>query len=480
MAFNWFKGKSEIPETTKIQIRYPIERDYTEQYAVNKELTYGLYHNIYPGLKLSGALAYPPIAVPVWFMGIPTIKAVNEEDQPILDQVQKTLLDRNAEQIHTQCHREGTIWLFPKYDAKESQPIWEFISDDAVTIIKDLQTNDPIKIIVDEDITITTGVDLEFAVARRLRTYTKELVEVKYIKVTGEIGANLRDKTMRNVSGILPIAFSNNADGDEIRGHSDYERMLSDLKMYHDLEYQITKQMTKFNVKMVQSCKSAKSWFDRLLANNGWATATEIDISKLDFIINEADESTQFVFPGTAFDGMFKKLEILYKKLVESSATPEICWGLKTTGNAASVSESVAGLIKYCQDKQRQKTRLYVKLIDATIKILQMANVYGKEIPFTLSWNDLNNVSEETKAKMFQMYANGIASLVSGSAMTREQLHKLWTQLYPKLTDADYAKFVLGLDDMMSFNQRKVMSFEDGRDYNSLDGLDDPSDENGV
>lgn len=459
--FDWSKPKSEIIETTKNTTRYPVERDWTESMSVNKALTYGLYHNTYPGLKLSGSMAYPPIAVPVWFMGIPNFKSKNESQQEYLDEVTKMLL-HNFEQIHTQAHREGTIWVFPKFNSATMKPVWEFISDDGVTIIKDIMTNDPVKIIVDEEIKVSTGQD-EVATVRRTKTYTKEKIDIKYSLVQGVLNADMIDKSMRNVAGILPIPFSNNADGDEVRGHSDYERFLPDLKMYHDLTSQVMIQLAKFNIKLVQGTPDPEKWIARLQANNGWASPTEIDISKLDLIVNDKDETTNFVFPNGAFTAVFEKLAILYKKIVESSGVPEICWGLKTVGNVASVEESMAGLMRYCMNKQMQKTEKYWNLMNATLNIMQYQN-----FEFDVTWNDLDNVSSETRAKMFQMYASGISSLVQGASISKEQLYKLWKQLYPNLTENQIEDFYKNISATAEHVQYTGASYTEAKDYKVL------------
>lgn len=456
--FDWTKQKSEITETTKIQTRYPVSHDWTESYSVNKALTYGIYHNTYPGLKLAGSLAFPPIAVPVWFMGVPIFKAVNENQQAIIDDLVKNL-NSYFEQIHTQAHREGTIWVFPKFNSLSMVPVWEFISDDGVTILKDIISNEPIKIIVDEEITVSTGTD-STATVRRTRTYTKEKIEVKHSLVNGTVSVDKLDKTMRNVAGILPIAFSNNADGDEVRGHSDYERFLPDLKMYHDLTAQVMKQLAKFNIKMVQNSDEPDAFITRLLATNGWSSPSEIDISKLDFIVGKSTDKTDFVFPSGAFESIFTKLSILYKKIVESSGVPEICWGLKTQGNVASVEESMSGLMRYCMNKQVQKTDKYAQLMAATLRLMTYEN-----IDFTVSWNDLDNVSYETRAKIFQMYASGISSLVSGAAISKEQLYKLWKSLYPKITEEDIKQFNINLSATAEHKQYSELAYDAARDF---------------
>ena len=158
-------------------------------------------------------------------------------------------LQRLQRDIHIQDHREGTIWIWPKLT--KGKLIWEFIPDESVTdIIRSLDTGDIIRLEIREDIKLSLG-DGQEATVNRARIFTPTSVKVKY---TGTVPAGIKDKSSRNPAGILPIPFSNDADGEETRGHSDLERIITDLKNYHDIDLAESSILAKFSPKKLKEC----------------------------------------------------------------------------------------------------------------------------------------------------------------------------------------------------------------------------------
>lgn len=465
--FDWNKKEEETSTPSKKLVSHPANKNYTEDLVCNIALTKGLYHNTYPGLKLAGSLAFAPISVPVWFMGIPIAKPSDENNERIKEIIADIIKQQASdfEQIHTISHRDGTCWIWPWYDSKSMKLIWEFIDDDSVVdIIKNIDTNEPIMVITEDLITVKTGYDQTGSIRRR-RVFTKDVIEVSYTERAGGITSDLVNGTQRNVSGILPIPFSNNADPGRIRGNSDYERIIPDLKTYHDTELQSNIMLTKFQPKMIQNVSNYETWKNNAFAVAGVDSWADYDIAAVDLIINEKDESTTFEWPAGAYEASEAKLKRIYQKIVEGSGIPEIVWGLKTEGNRASVEESMSGLLRYVKNKRDQKTYSYQVLFSASIRLLGMVSFMDASDSITVEWNDMDSISEEVKSIIFSNYAQGIASIVDSAAMTKDQLFKLYRIAFPKITENDFEKFVLGLSDMAQFNQMKNMSYEESRDY---------------
>ena len=445
--FNWKKTKEETNTPTKQLRRVPAKRDFTDSLQVNSALTKGLYHNTYPGLKLAGGLAFSPIAVPVYFMGYPVV--TQEQLQGQIDELIQSKIN-DMQQIHTQDHREGIIWIYPKVVA--GVLYWEQIPDDTVSdIIRDINTGEVIAIITVEELKITTGYNKTVNV-RRTRTFTATKVIVKY---EGELPANLRDKTTRNPAGILPIPFSNNADGDEVRGHSDYERTVPYLKDYHDISLARSQMLAKFKVKMIQDVKNVDDW----LANNGYDSIDDIDIQTMDLILNLEGEKTSYTFPSSANQTYKDTLSQIFKNIVEASGIPEIVWGLKTTGNHASVTENMAVLLKYVLDKQRQKTEQYTLLYNASLRLMGYQNA-----DVEISWNELEAMSVKEQAEVFSLWAKGISTLIASAGMTKQQLYEIWTLQYPKTTEDTFDEFVAGLQDMATYKAFASSTYEEQLD----------------
>ena len=441
--FDWFLSKKETGNPTKFARRAPATRDWTDSLQINSDLTKALYHNSYPGIKLGGALAYNPIAVPVSFMGLPIPRVEsNDAVQEQLSNIVAQMTDR-MKQIHIQSHREGTIWIWPKFS--EGQLVWEFIPDTVVSdIIRDVVTGNVIRIETDEEILLSVG-NGETVSVRRQRLFTTRLVKVTY---TGSVPSGVANRTSRNPAGIMPIPFSNNADGDEVRGHSDYERILSDLKNYHDIDLSESTILAKFTPKMIQTTKNIDTWVE----NNGFADvadmAENLDLSTIDLIINQIDEETEFVFPERATESHRTKLQQIFHKIIEASGIPEIAWGLKTQGNMASVEENMAILMNYVKDKQDQKTAAYKDLFSSSLRILAAAQIVDYTDEIIIAWNHLDSVSDKTKADIFKAFTEGINKLVVSAGATKKQIYNLWKKNYPQITQEEFEEFEAGLASM--------------------------------
>jgi hypothetical protein len=158
--------------------------DYVEYEAANIDLTRNLFQNQYPGLKLAGGLAYAPIIVPVWFMGIPLPEPEDKNDEKtktFLEGLIKQFADTFA-QIHKESHRDGTCWIWPHYSSKTMQLVWEFIPDDSITdIFKDIDTAEVVKIVTEETINLTVGLNA-LAIVRRRRTFTAQEVITEWMQ----------------------------------------------------------------------------------------------------------------------------------------------------------------------------------------------------------------------------------------------------------------------------------------------------------
>jgi hypothetical protein len=454
-GFNWFKNKSDITSASKRQPRRPTPVDYRDYPTANAELTQGLYHNSFPGLKLAGSMAYAPIAIPVSFMGLPVPVAENDSDQAILDEMVLHFAT-DMRSIHTQCHREGTIWIWPSFDARTQVLRWEFIPDEIVSdIIVDINTREIIKIITDEEILIATDYN-ETQNVRRRRTFTVNKVEIEYPGLTFE---GLQGRAYRNPISVLPIPFANNKDGEGHRGYSDYERIIPDLKDYHDIDLAQSTNLAKFKPKMVQTfASSVNEW----LGNNGYVDLTEIDIAATDFIMNKNGvEETNFIFPERAHQAYEEALKRKYRKLVEGSGLPELLWGVTTEGNHASAEDQMDTFVMYVKDKQSAKQEPYRHLFGASLQLLHTAGQIRTIPEIEVKWNDLSAVSDKVRAEIYSMYAKGTAELINVAGLTRPQLHNLWMKMYPDITEDDYEKFREQLAEMIRHKQMMDADYAD-------------------
>lgn len=453
MAFDWFKKRDtqDVESKSRQKALRPITRNMTEEYSVNGDLTRGLYHNQYPGLKLAGSLAFAPIFVPVSMMGLPVPVTKDERTQEALRSIVQQF-SQTMQQVHLQAHREGTIWVFPFWSAKAGKLVWELIADDTVSdVIRDIDTGEVTQIITTEQIKIQTGENLQVIVGR-VRYFTRDRLKVVYS------GGRSETIITPNRLRVIPIPFANNSDGDEVRGHSDYERILSDLKNYHDIDFAWTTLLAKFSVKMIQEVTNN---VDAWLGQNGLSFDT-LDVATVDVIFNKFNaEKTSFVFPEGAHTAYEKKLAQVFYKLVEGSGIPEIAWGLKTEGNHASAEEQMGTLIKFVESKREQKDGPYIQLFNASLALVGSATMQSFGPVERLEWDNMDAVSEDIKSQIFQRFADGMSKLIAAGSITLEQAHKLWLATYPRATERDFAVWRASLDKAAKYIQFAKASFVD-------------------
>jgi hypothetical protein len=242
-----------------------------------------------------------------------------------------------------------------------------------------------------------------------------------------------------NVSGIVPIPFSNNSDLNEVRGHSDYERIVPDLKNYHDV----------FPTHV--------------------GVFPDVDVAKLDLMILVGqDDEANFIFPAAEATSAYNEaLKTSWKKIAQGSACPEIVWGLKTTGNSNSAEESMSTLLNYVRSKQDQKTTKYFDLFSSCLKILSIAEMTRYDMDIKVEWGKLDGISMETKAKILASFSSGMAAIVDSASGSKEQLYKIWNQFYPEETEDTVAEYITGINQMAKHKSLKDASFIDIKDANS-------------
>ena len=463
-TMDWLKGRSVQEDTsanpTQRRIRRPRSLDLTEQIAANEDVTRGLWRNTYPNTRLGGSLAFAPIFVPVAMMGLPVPTSDDEATQAVLTDILNRL-SHNCWMLHRICHRDGTCWVWPLYSAKEERLIWEFIPDSSVTdVIKDIYTGTVREVITNEELTVSAG-ENDQRVITRWRSFTREQVRIRYTGSTGTLG--LQDVEFANPASEIPVHFSNEVEPNEVRGISDYARMLSDLKNYHDIDLAWSTALAKFKPKLVLGVKNVDSW----LAQNGYTDIDDLDVPSADvlFYLKDVEEPPKLLEPPSS-EAYATKLKQTFHKIVEASGVPEIAWGLKTEGNHASAEEQMATLVAYAGSKQDQKRESYKRLFGASLRLLSTARIVAAK-EFTIEWNKLDAVSDAVRSEIFKNFAQGLGYVMQWAGITNRQLHAFWKLNFPDATEEDYEEFREGTTEMAKFRQFSQAKLEEAFDVAS-------------
>lgn len=447
--FDWFKTKAaqDVEDKTKVQRRSPVTVDITENIKVNGELTRGVLRNSYPGFKLAGALAYAPIHTPVSIMGIPIPKSDDENALSIVNDFVIRNINK-IDSIHASSHGDGTIWVWPFFNVAKMAADIELIIDDRISdIIKDINTNEIIEIISSEQITIQNGFNSTKNVIRT-RSWKKDIITDTKDGVT---------TISRNPLGIMPIPFANDPDIGMYRGHSDLERIIPDLKVYHDVKLQWATMLSKYQPFIAQEADDVDAW----LSNNGFESLLNIDVKNMGFVINKAGtEKTKYESPPSISTEYSKFLETVFYAIVQGSSIPEIAWGLVSTGNHASSEEQMERLMSYCRGKQRQATANWATVFRSILAIESKAKMMIASGDLDVEWNRLDSLSESTKSEIFAKIAEAVQKLTDAGA-PGEIIHAQLSAFYPEDTINDYMEFREQRQDAAKYKQFRDASYLD-------------------
>lgn len=458
---NWNNSESIQNQSNPMAMRArrPNNVDMSEQWIVNDALAMGLFKGTYPGLKLASAIAYTVVFVPVAFAGLPIPKAKDGDESPTQLALNELtgMISRELQKLFLTRRIIGTAWAWAKWDSKNNRVCLELIPNTSITdIIRDLESGEMTAVIITEQLTIQTGENRQ-AIVDRKRTITRDRIKVEY---SGQVPAGLKNSETRNPAGILPIPFANDVLDGSIRGSSVYTRLISDLKNYHDVDLKWTTELTKFNVKMIKTIKTSVDEWKRA---NQVADLAEIDVAEwdLDFILE--GEDVKFIFPEHFSDAHEKRLAVTFYKIVQGGGVPEMFFGLVTTGNHASAEEQMTMLVNTVQDDRNQIDDPIRILYAACLRLMSIARMtqFGD---FTHEWNDLETVSQETKAKIFQMFGESVSKLTANASIPLQTLHKMFLASFPKATAGEFDEFLAQMNLAARFKQFQSASLAEAAD----------------
>lgn len=441
----------------------PNPIDTTENWKVDDALAIGIYDGTMTGMKLASALAFPVVSVPVSFMGLPTPVSTNDDNatQEALTQILEEATTF-FQKIFILRRVVGTAWAFPNWNAKKGEIYHELIPNSSVVdIIKDIDTGEVNMIITEEQLTVQSGENRQSIVTRK-RYFTRASIKIQY---TGDVPPQLQNKTIRNTSGVMPIAFANDVIDNSVRGKTVYNRLLSHLKNFHDVTLKWSETLATFNVKWVQFVENN---LDDFLKNNPGLLQADgsIDVNGIGFIIaKNGKEDTKFVFPDGSVTDAYKAMTDLIRGLViDGSGVPEMAFGRVATGNHASAEEQMTTLANTVMDDQTQIAGPLHEYFEACLRLMAGATMQNLDPEFTIPWNDIEVVSQEVRAKIILSQSEALNKLDVNASLPLETKHKLSMMFWPKATEPDFEKWKLALGSAAKYKQFQTASLTDALD----------------
>ena len=453
--------------------------DLTFPDTVNYDLAMQLYYNTKAGYKLGAFFCSSIIDLPLTFMGIPHFDCedwdiVNNPEwwQERFDFYNKKLM-MDKQDIQKLCHITGTVGIFPWFDSKTGYVKLYFIKSKYITDIfvdPDRQELTGIKTEIMYTFVWDDGKEYRFT---EKKTYTKSKIMTTR---TGALPGKLRNTEIRrNPTGTLPVFFANNKEKGMFEGHSDFEKVISLIKAYSEVNLRAHQEAANMKAKLLQTIKDKDAWLEA----NGYTDVDEISIENKDFVLNVAEEEkTEILVPQNLIDNHLKLLKLDFWNIAETSKIPEIFWGKEASGNYASAGKQDKYGLAFIKKKQQNIDNPYLELLDGIVRLDAMAYnrqpIESKNL--LCSWNDFDSVTEVEKAEIFDKWCTGLQKLADIHAIDLEGIHQILLGLTNnKITDKfdEFKKQIEEYGTTRAFLEQEYMSMRD------LQGNDDDAGNNG-
>jgi len=425
----------------------PQSVDMTGGLAANADLLYGLFYGEVAELQFASPMTYTPINVPTNLIGIPSPKAPDEKTQEAV----KDILDDQSDDcpgIVQTYLLIGTAWRWCRYSQKLGRVIWEAIPDQNITDIEiDLDTNE-INVVWDHVMIQYIDGYNEVKHAERKRRIGRDYIQIWWTSSGDNL--ELKNVRMNNPFGFIPIPFSHERKENEWRGHSIFGRNLRLFKSTHDIHLKRDEILAKFNPKMVQAAENPTAW----LANNGYDGGIgDVDPFADDFYINTGEkEKTEFLY--LASDATRQHTEAISannKLIVVGSGVPEIFWPGLATGNHASTETQKDLGIEYIRGLRRELNRPFTQLFNQTLTIRGfMEQTRYSEVEN--NWDQFEMVSKEVQARIFQMFTQGLGSIINNASMGYDDIKYFIDKFYPDMPERTRDKIKADMIEMRKHN----------------------------
>jgi len=422
----------------------PQSVDISGGYPANADLLYGLFYGTVAELQFASPMAYTPINVPTNLIGIPTPKAPDKKTQDAV----KDILDAQCDEcpIIVQTYLLiGTAWRWCRYSQKLGRVIWEAIPDQNITDIEiDMDTNE-INVVWDHVMFKYVDGYNQVKSAERKRRIGRDYIQIWWTNTENK--QELKNVKMNNPFGFIPIPFGHECKENEWRGHSIFGRNLRLFKSTHEIQRTRDEILSRSKPKLVQHATNPTDW----LKNNGFEDLGKVDPYEDDFYINTGEqEKTEFLY--LAADATRQHTEAINannKLIVIGSGAPELFWPGLATGNHASTDTQKDLGISYIHNLRREMNRAFTLMFNQTLTIkgFMEQTSYGE---VRNDWDQFEMVSKEVQAKIFNMFTQGLGSIIQSAAMGYDDIKYFIDKFYPDMPERSRNKIKDGMYEMLT------------------------------
>jgi len=479
--FDWSARPRAFVMNTRQNGSTPV-LDTANPAVIDHALVRGLYRNTLNQYALAGQLVKPIIDSNVSFIGVPTLRSTNAKTMQAIDGFKSTL---PWQSVHRIAEREGTAYVWPQVQPNGELKLVVLRPEIVKTICIDPLTKEVSAYILEDRFTYKDTLDTTKNITI---TTVIDAKQMKQTIVADDSRLNVKDRVIRNVFGFIPIvAFVNDAEPWESRGHSEIENIEPQLKLYNDISVEaVRSQKRDGHPKMKVTTSNVRKWVERnygvgmyelLLAGQAKLSLDDRDlyICESSGIDGEGDEDVQYV-EASRTTGEFNSLsEKSFTNIVEGAQTPEIIFGANMGTSLASVREQRPAYIKKIEKKQLQYEASWRKVINVALQVKGVASFEEYDFDdFNMVWPTPDFSSEKEKADTVNVMSTSLVKMKSANMMGDKAIHNTLKQLGILQVQQDYKEYAKDVEEtaklMKERNPDKIAEQDNKMNQRVADG----------
>ncbi len=434
--------------------------NYAQPEVVDYDLVRKLYRNRHQQYAFGAQLVKPVVDSNVSFIGIPTIRSLNDETTKILDTLKRTV---PFSTVHRIAEREGTCYVWPQWDSEKGMKFVVIPTEQVKQIYIDPITKEVTGYKIVDKFDYPTEetpkhIDIEIFV------YKDKIVKT----IKGDDPNLTGTKKIRNPFGFIPILrFTNDSEPWEYTGHSEIENIEPQLKLYHDVTLEaMHAQKRDGHPKAKIKTSSPQDWVDRNFGKGTFdslvAGQASISLKDRDLFVcksgglGESDEDIQYIVANRATGDYNTVSEKTFSNIVEGAQTPEIIFGANMGTSLASVREQRPSYIKKIEKKQMQYEEQWRQLYSIALKILGFTSFKEYDDNLTFSWPTPDFSSDKEKADTLNVLSTSLIKMKQAHIMGDKEIHETIKRFDIVQVEQDYDKHYKDVDETANDMAKRI------------------------
>lgn len=420
-------------------------RDY-EVSTVDSKFARRLYRNKVNSLALSGHFVKTTIDSSLIFMGNPFLQTDDEVARSAFNKVTASLEYKEIMRI---AEREGTAYVWVQYDGATDEYMFQVLPNETISkVYINPDTKKPIGYKISEQFSYTDVLDRKVFVRKEIK------VTSQYIEMYEN---DVHRGTYPTPFGILPIfVVTNDKEPWDISGYSEIERLVPQLKLYHDVTFDAADaQRQNGKSKVVVQAFDPKDFIDNHWGSGTYASmlagTAKISMEDRDLYVVKANNnglSTSsedvHIIEANKTTGDYSILsEKAFTNIIEGAGTPEIVFGASMGASLSSVQEQRPAYIKRLESKQVQYGKQFTAMIHYALDLYGMVNFTRfKPDTWQLVWDRPDFATDKEKAETINFISTAVAKGRAGGFLSDEAIHKTLLDFAFLKINPDFKKYL--------------------------------------